>query len=172
MNPSLVAMCLWTFSLKSPTVSALIEITTVSDRGLDEANPVWRVCEELIDRVQQHGCDPDNFSVSANGNARQLFLGGPKASLCLPPFEEFSKVIFNSEFETFLSNLKALNTKDSYRVELSDNAELTISFDPTQKSFGCTHLSYTVPFTTKANPVHNRLGGKSSTTEQSRLRRD
>jgi hypothetical protein len=146
---------------KSPTLSALIEITTVSDRGLDDANPVWPVCEELIKRVQQHGFDPDKFSVSANGNGRELFLGGPKATLCLPPVEDFPKIIFNAEFESFLGNLKASNSKDSYRVTLRDYAGLTITFDPNQKSFWCTHLSYTVPFTAQANPVHNRLRAKA-----------
>jgi hypothetical protein len=146
---------------KSPTLSALVEITTVSDRGLDDANPVWPVCEELIKRVQQHGFEPDKFSVSANGNGRELFLGGPKASLCLPLVEDFPKIIFNAEFESFLSNLKASNAKDSYRVKLRDNAGLTITFDPNQKSFWCTHLSYAVPFSAQANPVHNRLRAKA-----------
>jgi hypothetical protein len=146
---------------KSQTFSALIEITTVSDRGLDDANPVWRLCQELIKQVQEHGLDPARFYVSVDGNWRELFLGGPKVSLCLPNAEDFPKTIFNTKFQRFLRNLNTSNVKVSYRIELRDNAGLTVSFDPTQKSFGCTHLSYTVPFTAHGNPVHNRLHAKA-----------
>jgi hypothetical protein len=140
---------------------ALIDITTVSDRGLDEANPVGQLCNELIKKVQEHGLDPEKFTVSVEGNWRELYLGGPKPTLFLPPVNEFDSIIFDAKFQKFLAKLVVLPQKTSFKVKLHKKADVTISFDPAQQSFSCSHLSYTVPFTTDSNTIHNRLKSKA-----------
>jgi hypothetical protein len=141
--------------------TALIEVTTVSDRGLDEANPIEQLCKELIKILRERGLNADKFYVSVNGNGKELFLGGPKAQLCLPRPEKFHAVIFNAEFQNFLNKVKSLPQKLSFRVKVGSEADVTITFDPAQNSFGYTHLAYTVPFTIHSNPVYNRLKSKA-----------
>lgn len=147
--------------------SVLVDITTVSDRGLDDANPVGQLCDELIDIARQRGLNPDKFSVSVDGNWRELFLGGPKPRLFLPRPEESHSLIFNDNFRGFLRKLPASRGKTTFRVELQPNAGVTISYDPTQRFFSCRHLSYTVPFSLRSNPVYNRLGSKADQLTQS-----
>src|SRR5437899_3351932 len=94
----------------------LIEITSASDRGLDEANPVSRLCDELIQRVKESAFDPDKFEVSVDGNWQNLHLGGPKARLFLPGSKEFSDVIFDERFQEFVESISVSQGKASLRI--------------------------------------------------------
>jgi hypothetical protein len=96
---------------------ALIDITTVSDRGLDKANPIEQLCAVLVVAVQKQGLDPDKFYVQANGNSNELFLGGPKAQLYLPRPEDFRAVIFNARFDDYLTKVKQSQQKSSFVVK-------------------------------------------------------
>ena len=55
----------------------------------------------------------------------------------------------------------SLPQKLSFRVKVGSEADVTITFDPAQSSFGYTHLAYKVPFTIHSNPVYNRLKSKA-----------
>jgi len=73
--------------------SALIEITAVSDRGLDDQNPVGALAHELSRRVGEFGLNPNRFSLKVNGNSHELFLGGPRPRLYLPQPDKFEELV-------------------------------------------------------------------------------
>jgi len=142
----------------------LIEISTVSDRGLDEMNPVSQLCDELVQRVRKSGLglNPSKFAVHVDGNWRDLYLGGPKAHLYLPDPNEFGSVIFNERFTEFLNKIGPVQTNTSLHIPLNGDAGVTITYNPAQEFFTYSHLSYTVPFQVRSNPIYNRLHAKAN----------
>jgi len=149
---------------------ALIEITTASDRGLDEENKVQEISDELIRRVRARGLNPDNFGIEIEGNWRDLHLGGPKARLSISHLSEFDSFIFNQRFSQFLDEIDSSRQKATFRPRPDQNALLTITYDPAQRFFSCGHLDYTVAFTPRNNPVYNRLHTKAGKLKKAGFR--
>lgn len=141
---------------------ALIDITTVSDRGLDEENPFQRLSDELIRKVRERGLDPNKFGLRVEGNWRQLHLGGPKPRLLMPRPAAFDSAVFDRKFSEFLDQVAGSSQKASFRPGSDPNAVLSITYDPAQQFFTGGHLDYTVAFTGNRNPVYNRLDAKAS----------
>jgi hypothetical protein len=148
------------------TGTALIEITSVSDRGLDEANPIGQLSEELMRRVQEAGLDPNHFSLDVEGNFHELRLGGPRARLYMPQSHQFAEQIFTDAFYRFLEEARASGIPCTFRPSLVEKQGVIISFKPKQTFFSCGHLDYTVPFAVDDNPVHFRLSEKAEQLER------
>jgi hypothetical protein len=140
----------------------LIEITTASDSGLDEQNRVQELSDELIRRVRERGFNPDNFGLHVEGNWKELYLGGPKARLLMPGSADYESVIFNDRFLKFLHEIESTRRKATFSPQHALYKQLTITFNPMQRSFSCNYLDYTVPFTVRSNPVYNRLNKKAA----------
>jgi hypothetical protein len=148
------------------TGTALIEITAVSDRGLDERNPVDLLSEELMDRVRKHGLNPNHFGLAVKGNSHELFLGGPRPRLYIPPSDQFEKRIFNSAFYQFLDTAHNSGRKALFCPSLDEAGAVNIHYDPAQMFFSSNYLDYTVPFTVHSNPLYNRLWEKTEQLEK------
>lgn len=146
---------------------ALIDITTVSDRGLDEENPFQRLSDELIRRVRERGIDPNKFGLRVEGNWPQLHLGGPKPYLLMPQPTAFDSAVFDREFAEFLDQVAASSQKASFQPRSDPNAVVWITYDPAQQFFTGSHLDYTVIFTGNGNPVYNRMNAKASQLRKS-----
>jgi hypothetical protein len=140
--------------------TALIEITTVSDRGLDEENPVELLSDQLVKRVREYGLNPGHFGLRVGGNWRDLFLGGPKPRLLIPHLHEFDSLIFNQHFYQFLDAARSSATKSAFSPYPSRPQMLTITYDPAQRFYSLSHLAYTTAFTVEQNPIYNRLSRK------------
>lgn len=153
--------------VKYQAEEALIDITTASDRGLDEENPFQRLADELIRRVRERGLDPNKFGLRVEGNWRHLHLGGPKPRLLMPQPTAFDSAVFNREFLEFLDGVAISRRKTSFRPRVDPNAALWITYDPAQQFFTGSHLDYTVTFTGNRNPVYNRLDAKASQLKKS-----
>jgi hypothetical protein len=153
--------------LTHETGTSLIEITSVSDRGLDEANPVGQLSEELIRRVIEFGLNPSHFSLDIKGNSHELFLGGPRARLYMPASDQFGALIFAETFYRFLNEARASGISRTFRPDQHEAGQVTISFNPNQTGFSCGHLDYTVPFSLDDNPVYFRLMDEADQLEKS-----
>jgi hypothetical protein len=149
------------------TGTALIEITAVSDRGLDEQNPVELLSEELTRRVREHGLNPNHFGLEVKGNSHELFLGGPRPHLYIPPSDQLEKRIFNSAFYQFVDTVRTSGSKKFFSPALEEPGAVKIHYDPAQKFFSCNYLDYTVPFSVHSNPLYNRLWEKTQQLEKS-----
>lgn len=148
--------------VKYQAKEALIDITTASDRGLDEENPFQRLADNLIRRVRERGLDPNKFGLRVEGNWQQLHLGGPKPRLLMPQPGTFDSIVFNRGFSEFLEQVAASRRKASFRPCSDLDTLVWITYDPAQQFFTGGHLDYTVAFTCNRNPVHNRLDAKAS----------
>jgi hypothetical protein len=143
--------------------NALIEVTGVSDAGLDEDNPVELMTEHLIRHITGAGLNPDNFSLKIEGNWKELYLGGPKATLGLPPPKHFGTLIFNDSLQQFLRRVAGSQSKQKFQVgNPGSPGAISITFDAGGGGFSLNYLQYKVPFTVDNNPVYNRLKKKST----------
>jgi hypothetical protein len=149
------------------TETALIEVTSVSDRGLDEANPIGQLCEELMQRVRTAGLDPSHFSLDVKGNFRELRPGGPRARLYMPRSHQSAEMIFTDAFYRFLEEARTSPISSAFCPSLVENMGVTICFKPNQTFFLCSYLDYTVPFASDDNPVYSRLLEKAQQLEKS-----
>lgn len=140
----------------------LAEITSVSDKGLHEANPMDYLCSELHRRVRKLRLDPNKFYVRVGGNHTELWLGGDaKATLKLPHPTRFASDIFGARFREFAQSAKNLPQK-AISMEIStDEVQVKFDYNPNQQFFGSTHLSYTVSHLLRNNPLFNRLKRKA-----------
>jgi hypothetical protein len=142
--------------------TALVDITSVSDRGLDLQNPIDPLSTRLVERVQEHGLNAQHFRLEAKGNWRELHIGGPKARLAIPRKKDFDTAIFNQEFARFLDDIqKKPQEQRAFQITKSD-VQVIISYDPAQVHFSMNYLSYTVPFSLTQNTIYTTLADKAN----------
>lgn len=144
-----------------PNVDFVADIRTVSDKGFKDANPFAVLFDELLNRVQERGLRPLSFSLEVGGNHResqrgQFFIdpeddtqaiqykGGTKTRLKMPGQARFAEKIFNKEFEVFLSAVESAphQTRGYGVFSQSEDIDVKITYDPTQKFAGGSHLEY------------------------------
>jgi hypothetical protein len=147
--------------------TALMDITSVSDRGLDEQNPIDKLSDRLVELVREHGFDPQHFRLQVEGNWHDLRIGGPKARLYIPREKDFDAAIFNKGFHRFLDDIRmspGLTRKFSIA---SLDAQVTITYDPAQRYFSMSYLAYTVPFSATENTIYRALEEKGRQLKRS-----
>ncbi len=152
-----------------PLGPALMDITTVSDRGLDQQNPIHRLENRLVEIVRNRGLDPDRFGLYVKGNHHELHLGGPKAHLSIPGAKEFDGAILNKSFYAFLAQILAAPEAKRQFMPAGLDAKVTITYDPTQRFFSMSYLAYTVPFSHTQNTIYNALEDKAHQLDRSQF---
>jgi hypothetical protein len=141
--------------------TALMDITTVSDRGLNQQNPADKLSDRLVQLVRERGLDPQRFGLKIEGNWRELRVEGPKPKIFIPRPREFDTSIFNKKFYRFLDEIH-VSPRLKRKLSPSDlNAQMTITYDPTQRYFLMNHLAYTVPFSATRNAIYATLEEKA-----------
>jgi hypothetical protein len=150
-----------------PSGTALMEITSVSDRGLDEQNPIGKFSDRLVELVRKHGFDPQHFRLQVQGNWHDLRIGGPKARLYIPREKDFDAAVFNKGFHRFLDDIRmSPRLKRNFSVAGMD-AQVTITYDPAQRYFSMSYLAYTVPFSATENTIYRALEEKGRQLKRS-----
>ena len=142
--------------------TALMDITSVSDRGLDLQNPIDKLSDRLVELVNERVLRTQHFRLEAKGNWRELRIGGPKPRLSIPRMKDFDTAIFNKAFHRFLDDVqKARGRSWNFSVAKGD-AQVTITYDPSQSYFSMNYLSYTVPFSVMQNTIYAALEDKAN----------
>lgn len=155
---------------KHASGGALMEITTVSDRGLDQQNPVAQLSDRLVELVRDHALDPQHFKLEVKGNWRELCIGGPKARLYLPGKKHFDAAIFNKGFHRFLDDIRtSRGLKREYSTDRPDT-QVTITYDPAQRYYSMGYLAYTVQFSATQNTIYSALAEKAGQLRKSRFK--
>jgi len=150
-----------------PLGTALMDITTVSDRGLDEQNPINKLSDRLVELLRQHGFDTQHFRLQVEGNWHDLRIGGPKARLYIPRQRDFDAAIFNIGFHRFLDDIRmSPRLKRNFSVATLDT-RVTITYDPAQRFFSMSYLAYTVPFSATENTIYRALEEKGRQLKRS-----
>lgn len=147
---------------KCPVGTALMDITTVSDRGLDLQNPIHKLANRLLMLVRERGLEPGHFGISARGNSQELYIGGPKARLFIPRERDFDRAVFDKEFNKFIDEIRHSPKLKRDLSVAKPGVQITITYDPAQEFFSLNHLSYTVPFSATQNAIWRALEEKAS----------
>lgn len=145
---------------ESPTVRFISDIVAVSDKGLDELNPIRALNDQLIDVVTERGLRGNSFSLSVEGNASLILRDRTRAQLKMPPRNRFDSEIFNERFFTFLEAIRQRPSEKHTHEIINSSTDITISYDPAQTYGSMSHLSYTQLNLRTQNAVYNRLQEK------------
>lgn len=140
-------------------VGFVADITTVSDAGRDEANPLGMLRDELWRLVARKGFSPNRFSLAVKEARPER---GPRKvmKLALPPKGQLSK-IFGKPFREFLAQcVEDSSEVHQYRVR-DGESDIEIGYDPASVLFGVTHPSFDVAYDDRRNPIYNALERKA-----------
>ena len=136
------------------------DITTVSDRGLDEKNPVRAFGDEAIRVARKYGLNPSHFHIQVAGESKGRF-GDARVELTLPPkrlLHEFVKM----HVEPWIQRLSREKHSRDVLKHVSDDAAFTATYDTRQRGFSMGHLSYDVAASRRKNPLFAALKRKVS----------
>jgi|ERR1035437_6330334 hypothetical protein len=151
------------------TISFGADVTTISDRGLDERNPVRELEERLRVAYQAVGISTGGIALSVTDTSRPMGRA-PKGSSIVPPVSEFENLIFNDSFDQWVSTLKARPHQTSkhqiiYRNPLS---LILFTYVPGRNGVWCSgYTNYRVTKSLRHNPLHNALAAKASQLKHS-----
>ena len=145
---------------ENPNVNFTADITTASDKGLDENNPFDALDNELDDIVSKLGLNPNHFDLKVGSTSGNTYKGGPKIKLILPGRARFKQIIFNNDFDKFISLiLDYPNSNRVYRIKNSD-ADVRITYQPNQRFSSGSFPSYSEVFRITENTVYTALESK------------
>lgn len=82
----------------NPKAYFLADITTISDKGLDEINPFQALQSMLYDLVRRQNLRPNYFDLQVGSHPSPTFKGGPKVKLKIPGRARFLETIFGKKF--------------------------------------------------------------------------
>jgi hypothetical protein len=150
------------FSLRAPeTGSFLAEITTVSDKSVDEENPIEELRNEVSRLVKKRGLQPNHFSVTVGDDWQGIFHTGRKPRLRIPRKQDFKSEVFTPRFDCFLTDIRASpKLARAYEVK-TERTNLTISYDHRQEFFSGSYMSYDIPYSLEQNTVFKALDKKA-----------
>jgi hypothetical protein len=135
----------------------LVDVVTVSDKGLKEKNPVDSLSKHLSDIVRGRGLNPNRFHVEPEGEYYNSGRDGTKVRLCLPGRARFRETIFTKRFEEFLQAI-IRDPQEARMYEVNrENIKLRIDYDPNRRFAGAGHIDYSVVFSRTQNVIYTQL---------------
>ncbi|TFZ46599.1 hypothetical protein E5C33_05225 [Stenotrophomonas maltophilia] len=141
------------------------DILAISDRGLDENNPVDAILEQTPALARKHGVDPVRLAYRINGE-RTGKRGQVKVQLAIPNRGQMIALL-HSEVVPWL---KSINTKPHQKdtFKPSDKKfDFSINYDPAQTSTMASYTSYDVAPSKEVNPLYKALKAKTGQLEGS-----
>lgn len=139
------------------------DVLAVSDRGLDEMNPVDVLFEQTPVIARKHGVDPVKLAYKVN-SVRTGKRGRVKVQLALPNRGRMIALL-HSEVVPWL---KAINAKPHQKgiFNPSDKKfDFSITYDPAQTATIGSYTSYDVAPSREVNPLYKALKAKTGQLE-------
>lgn len=135
------------------------DITSISDKGIQENNPVGRFWNDIVRLAHKHGLNPNHFRYDIESR-REGEYGDSRTVLLLPPRNQIS-AFMKQHIEPFICNLaKNPVPKAAFPYSTSDVA-FTLSYDQTQMFAGGGHASYNIAYSKTKTPVYTALKRKA-----------
>jgi hypothetical protein len=159
---------------RSPELSFVADIRTVSDEQYDRENPVQEVVAELsriTEGLRGQGIQ-GGFDFEVNALPGSALSGVPKTKLILPRVHQFKRAIFDKGFAQFLDTIRKYPKRvHQHRVDKAV-ASLSIIFRPGPHSLRTySHLAYNLPHDLTRNVVYRALDRKSDQIKRAGKRR-
>lgn len=135
------------------------DVTAISDKGLDDNNPIEWIREQIFGIAERAGLDPNCFNTHVSGGVKGKW---PKLKTWLDLGEKKSlNDMLQAEFKPFVRELsQAPDAPQEFRPK--DNAiGLTVTYVPGQWASSGGHISYDVINSLTKNHVFEALRSKS-----------
>ncbi|MCL4500388.1 MAG: hypothetical protein M1438_00855 [Deltaproteobacteria bacterium] len=147
---------------EDPKYNFVAEITTISDKGLDQNNPIEAFSNEVYKIVGEYGLSGNSFHIQVGGRKGPTCKGEHKVELKLPGRARFSQTILNKGFRDFLKEvINSPNSLHHYNVN-SPDAAVMIKYDPNQRFASGNYPSYKEMIILTENPIYDALNSKVS----------
>lgn len=139
------------------------DVLTVSDKGLDENNPVDVLFQQTPVIARKHGVDPIKLAYKVNGG-RTGKRGQVKVQLALPDRGQMIALL-HSEVVPWLKAIKTKpHQKDIFKPS-GKKFDFSITYDPDQTSAMGSYTSYDVAPSKEVNPLYKALKAKTGQLE-------
>ncbi len=148
------------FSLYSnPDISFIADIATVSDKGLEQENPVGDFVKELNKQIKKFDLSPHRFFWILNGEPEGQY-GDRKMKLKIPKRSDF-KSFFDGDFKAFLIKVRRNPDYKERYIKKTDLLDIVISYDPSLKGQWGNYPCYQKAHSLTKNPIYNNLKRKT-----------
>lgn len=140
-------------------LSIVGDVTAVSDKGLDDLNPIEWIREQIFDMAERAGLDPNCFNTHVSGGVKGEW---PKIKTGLDlGKKKLLNEMLQDEVRPFIKALS--RSEDAPREFRPSNIEigLTVKYVPNQWASSGGHVSYDVIHSPTKNHVYEALRSKS-----------
>ena len=150
------------FAIPTPdgSLSIVGDVTAVSDKGLDEVNPIDWIREQIFDMARRERLNANCFNTHVSGGVKGKWPN-LKTKLDLGEKKALNQML-QDEVRPFIKALA--RSSDAPRLFRPSNAAigLTIEYKPNQWASSGNHISYDVINSPTKNHVYNALKSKSA----------
>jgi hypothetical protein len=136
-------------------ICIVADITTVSDAGYHDDNPVEAFSDEFSRVVQKAGLNPSNFHFQIESQT-----AGNKIKLRLPK-RGANAAMLKKHVLPFLRKIKVSGHTKDQLVLKEPELSITVSYDRKQRYMGWGHRMYSQARSIEQNPLWNRLKEKA-----------
>jgi hypothetical protein len=144
----------------NPEKNFVADITTISDKGLDQNNPFEALSNDVHKIAKEYGLSGNSFHIQVGSRKGPTCKEGHKPELKLPGRARFSQIIFNEGFRNFLFEIiKSPRSIHHYNINTSD-ADVTIKYDPNQRFASGSYPGYKAMVLLNENPLYDALDRK------------
>lgn len=144
------------FFSQGRTLSFMADITTVSDSGLEEANPVGRLRLEVESCRKRLGLPVLGINIQVNA-VKEATKKGPRTALLLPPYKDIPSFVAE-RIEPIIKQKMQAGEPLSLRIE-EPGIDLEVSLVNSRYS-SISHASFDLPESLTRNPLYNALDKK------------
>jgi hypothetical protein len=145
--------------LGDPRATFVADITTLSDTGRVDENPVPELRDLILDEARRAQVSGNRFFLRIGGSEE----GKRKArvvKLSLPP-KGTARALIGRRFRSFFQQCTA-SPFECHRLHIAEQGiDVELDFDPDRAFFGMTHLAFRSARSLTRNPIYNRLHSKA-----------
>jgi hypothetical protein len=134
------------------------DITTVTEAGRDEQNPVDDFQAEVVRRVRRHRLRPDCFGIQVRG-AMEGGVGKEVMRLHLPARGDI-RTFVEVHVEPFLKTCASATDSRRELLLQREGVDCTIQYDPKRRYLSGSRPAYTAIYSLTRNPLYNALKKK------------
>jgi hypothetical protein len=143
------------FMSKLADIRFVADVTTVSDAGLEEDNPVRRFSQSLHRLKKKYGLR-GSLNHHVAGSTEGPTYGNRKTRLKVPKVGDLDAFLLRHVGPHFERIAREKLTKDTFAIN-EPGVEFAVTYDEGQRFGGSSHPSYTAAQSLTRNPVYHRL---------------
>lgn len=149
------------FVIQEPTktIEVVGDITSVSDKGVHDNNPVQHFWDGIVRLVRKHKLNPNHFSY--NISHRMMGDYGDQRAVLLLPSRKLMQSYLKHYVEPFIIGIAATKPEKYSRKFESDGVDFILDYNILRDFSGGGHIVYNIPYSPTKNPIYTALERKA-----------